>query len=93
MYINTFDKPEIHTAMLKFCARCEEHGINSTEASLRWIMYHSFLGEGDGIIVGATRVDQLKGNIEKCAKGPLGEALVKAAEELWDSVKGRTTWD
>jgi len=79
--------------MRKFCKSCEEKGTNSTEASLRWIMHHSVLGEGDGIILGATRIDQLKGNVEMCKKGPLDEELVNAVEELWEAVKDDTRWD
>ena len=56
-------------------------------------MHHSVLGEGDGIILGATRIDQLKGNVEMCKKGPLDEELVNAVEELWEAVKDDTRWD
>lgn len=57
------------------------------DASLRWIMHHSELREGDGIILGATRVDQLAGNIEACKKGPLPSEVLEAVEELWADAK------
>jgi aflatoxin B1 aldehyde reductase len=88
-----FDKPAVHAAMRKFCNVCEEKGLTSTEASLRWIMHHSVLGEGDGIILGASRVDQLKGNVEMCGKGPLDGELLELVNELWDAVKEETRWD
>jgi aflatoxin B1 aldehyde reductase len=91
-YPKTFNKQSIHAAMLKFIKACEEKGTNSTEASLRWIMHHSVLGEGDGIILGASRVDQLKGNVEMCWKGPLDAELVKSVEELWVAVQDETYW-
>jgi len=91
-YPKTFDKPSVHAAMRKFCKVCEEIGMNSTEASLRWIVHHSVLGEGDGIILGASRLDQLSGNVEMCRKGPLDEKVVKAVEELWETVKDDTYW-
>jgi aflatoxin B1 aldehyde reductase len=47
--------------MKEFCKVCEEKGISSTEASLRWLVHHSALRDGDGIILGATRFDQLGG--------------------------------
>jgi aflatoxin B1 aldehyde reductase len=92
-YPKTFDKPSVHNAMRKFVKVYEEKGITSTEASLRWIMHHSVLGEGDGIILGASSVDQLKGNVEMCGKGPLDEDLLKLVDELWDTVKDETRWD
>jgi aflatoxin B1 aldehyde reductase len=91
-YPKTFDKPSVHAAMRKFCEACEERGISSTEASLRWIMHHSVLEEGDGIILGASRVDQLKGNVEMCGKGPLDDELLEMVEELWETVKDETYW-
>lgn len=92
IYSKTFDKPSVNAAMQRFVKACEKKGITSTEASLRWIMHHSVLGEGDGIILGASRVDQLKGNIEMCGKGPLDEELLKLVDELWDTVKNETRW-
>jgi aflatoxin B1 aldehyde reductase len=79
--------------MRRFCKICEETGTNSTEVSLRWIVHHSVLGEGDGIILGASRIDQLKGNVEMCGKGPLDGEMVPTAEELWETVKDETIGD
>jgi aflatoxin B1 aldehyde reductase len=73
--------------MKKFITVCEKNGLTSTEASLRWILHHSILGESDGIILGATRVDQLRGNVEAVKKGPLPKAILEGLEEMWDSVK------
>jgi aflatoxin B1 aldehyde reductase len=77
--------------MRKFFKLCEETGISSTEASFRWLVHHSGLSDGDVLILGATRVDQLAGNIELCKKGPLEEELVKAVDELWEAVKDETS--
>jgi aflatoxin B1 aldehyde reductase len=49
-YPVTFDHPAVHEAIRKFCAVCEEKGISSTEASFRWLVHHSALRDGDGII-------------------------------------------
>jgi aflatoxin B1 aldehyde reductase len=92
LYPDVFDKPSVHAAVRKFYYHCEDNNISSTEASLRWLVYHSALREGDGIIIGATRVDQLKGNLEISRKGPLDEEIVKAVEELWESVRGEIHW-
>lgn len=78
--------------MRKFHALCDQAGMNTAEASLRWLMHHSFLGAGDGIILGATKVHQLKGNVEFCRKGPLQDELVKAVDDLWEAVKDETAW-
>ncbi|KAF8858732.1 putative aldo/keto reductase [Acephala macrosclerotiorum] len=88
IYPETFDKPAIHNAMIEFCKKCEAAGSTPTEVSPRWIMHHSALGEGDAIILGATKVDQLRSNVELCRKGRLGENMIEACEELWRKVNG-----
>jgi aflatoxin B1 aldehyde reductase len=55
-------------------------------------VHHSVLGEGDGIILGSSRLDQLRGNVEMCGKGPLDEELLELVEELWETVKDETYW-
>lgn len=50
-------------------------------------MHHSQLGDEDAIILGATRVDQLKGNLDACGKDPLPDEVVLAVEEMWTSVQ------
>ncbi|KUJ08208.1 putative aldo/keto reductase [Mollisia scopiformis] len=87
-YPETFDKPAIHNAMIEFCKKCEAAGMTPTEVSLRWIMNHSELRDGDAIILGATKVDQLRSNVELCRKGPLDAETLEACEELWRKVKG-----
>ncbi|KAL5325476.1 hypothetical protein ACEPPN_006602 [Leptodophora sp. 'Broadleaf-Isolate-01'] len=88
IYEETFEKEDVHEAMRGFLKRCEEKGLTATEVSLRWVMWHGVLGEGDAVILGATREEQLRGNVEFCRKGRLDEELVEACEELWRSVKG-----
>ncbi|KAK0105021.1 hypothetical protein ONS95_004610 [Cadophora gregata] len=88
IYKDTFDKEALHELMRKFVKRCEEKGVSATEVSLRWVMWHGVLGEGDGVILGATKEDQLRGNVESCRKGRLDDEVVEACEELWREGKG-----
>ena len=86
-YQQTFDRPEAHAALRRLHTTCKAHDISLAEVSLRWIMHHSALGADDGIIIGAKRAEQLKGNVHNCRKGPLVEELRLAVEEMWESVK------
>jgi aflatoxin B1 aldehyde reductase len=49
-----------------------------TEASLRWLVHHSKLHgkNGDKIIVGASKMDHYRSNMDALAKGPLPEEVV-----------------
>jgi len=64
---------------------CEKHDINITEAAYRWLAYHSMLNpeRGDGIIIGASRREQLIQNISYVNKGGLPDDVVKAIEDAW----------
>ena len=78
-----YGKPQYHGAVEALLAALEPHGITPGEAALRWICYHSALGEGDGIILGASRIEQVRQNAADIEKGALPEAVVKEIEELW----------
>ena len=53
-------------------------------------MYHSILdgAKGDGVVLGASSVEQLGKNLDAIEAGPLSDELVGLVEEVWDSVKG-----
>ena len=87
-YPKTFDKPAMHNALRKLNKTCEAFGISLTEVSLRWLMHHSALGPGDGVILGAKRVEQLESNVQHCRKEPLPGDLIKAVEAMWEEIEG-----
>ena len=78
-----FDKPEIHQAVGRLTTVLGPLGIGSVEAALRWLYYHSLLGEGDGIILGASRAEQIVQNVAAIRKGPLPEEVVQSVEDIW----------
>lgn len=61
---------------------CQSHHVTLAEVSLRWLMYHSKLGQGDRLILGASKVPQIESNVRDINQGPLGEELLKAVEKL-----------
>ncbi|KAI0385477.1 Aldo/keto reductase [Hypomontagnella monticulosa] len=86
-----YDKPEFHDAVKKLLDVTEPLGIKHSEAALRWLAYHSDLGENDGIILGATKVEQLKANLEDLKKGPLPQDVldvIAAIGEAIDAIGG-----
>lgn len=55
--------------------------------ALRWLQHHSKMTPEDGVIIGASSVQQVKDNIEYSELGPLPEDVLKACEEAWMIVK------
>jgi len=78
----------MHAGIEKLRVLCEEYGIPMEEAALRWIVFHSMLREGDGVILGASRVGQVRSNTEQVKRGLLPEGMAGRMDELWDVVKG-----
>ena len=67
-----------------------KHNLTEAECTLRWLNHHSALKQerGDGVIIGASRPDQLEESLINFEKGPLPEDVVEAIENGWKAIKG-----
>lgn len=77
----------MHSAIEKLQNTVEGAGLTMTEAAVRWVVYHSALGAGDGIILGASKPRYLEQNTADIAKGPLPTPIVDALSGLWSTVE------
>jgi len=92
MYSERYWKPELFTALDTLAATLQRvYGgkVTMTEASLRWMLHHSILkgGEGDGVILGASKQEQLEQNLRAVEGGPLDAEVVKVLDEAWQLCK------
>ena len=78
-----YDKPHIHAAMTELLRALEPYGISGSEACLRWIFYHSSLGDHDGVVLGASKVSQVTQNLQDISKGPLPAGIVEKIDVIW----------
>ena len=74
--------------MRTFDDETKSHNLTPIEVAIRWIAHHSALTDEDGIIVGASKTDQIRETVSMIEKGPLPEEVLKTAEDLWSAVKG-----
>ncbi|KAI1295316.1 Aldo/keto reductase [Xylaria venustula] len=81
-FTNMYDHPEFHDAVRGLLKVIEPYGIKPTEAALRWCAYHSILSEKDGIILGATKPEQLLANMEDIKKGPLPQVVIDEIADI-----------
>ena len=88
-YRDRYWKKAIMEAVNGLTIKCREVGIEPTEAAFRWLTYHSFLNphKGDGIIIGASSMKQLKQNLTAAVKGALPKSLVSAFDDAWEDTK------
>lgn len=68
---------------------CEKHGFGIMEGTLRWFMHHSPLTDEDGVILGASRTEQIEASLKACEKPPLPEDVVKGWEDLWNMAEAK----
>ena len=68
----------------------EKHDMTMTEATYRWLAYHSMLnGErGDAILIGASKMNHLIENLNAVQAGPLPDDVSEAFEKAWEVCKG-----
>lgn len=79
-----YGAPKLQEAMKDLENALAPLGISGREASLRWIYHHSKLGDGDGIILGASKMSQIRENVKSISAGPLSEEVVQKIEGIWD---------
>ena len=67
------------------------YNVTPAEAALRWLVYHSELGEGDGVILGVSKLGQVEESVRDIRKGKLDDAVLELCEKFWTDVKGTVT--
>lgn len=84
-YQNRYWKKSYFNAVDVIRRAAEKYGITTIEATYRWLAYHSMLNgdRGDAILIGASRLDHLKQNMDTVNAGPLPEDMVNAFEQAW----------
>jgi len=89
-YQGRYWKKSFFDAVALIQAAAEQHGIGTVEATYRWLAYHSMLNaaRGDAILIGASKLQHLRQNLETVKAGPLPEDVVAAFESAWTVTKG-----
>lgn len=76
-------------ALAEWQAIAEEAGTSKAALAYRWVTYNSILKpeHGDGIILGASAVQQLEETLKSLEQGPLPESVVTKIDRIWKLVK------
>ena len=88
-YQNRYWKKSFFDAVDLLKNVCEKYSITTVEATYRWLAYHSMLNaeRGDAIIIGASKLDHLKQNMNAVKAGPLQDEILEAFEQAWNITK------
>lgn len=68
---------------------CDAEGIPMAEAGYRWLSEHSMMDadKDDGILLGASRLEQMTQNMAAVEKGALPQAVLDAMDAAWEIAK------
>ena len=68
---------------------CEAEGIPMVEAAYRWLAYHSHMDvtQGDGILLGASSLEQMTQNMAAVEKGELPQSILDTMDVAWEIAK------
>jgi len=96
MYNELYGKPSLYEGLDDWGEIARDAGVGKAALAYRWVVYHSALGEGDGVVVGARHVGQLEETLEAVGEGPLEDGIAERASGVWEKVKGdapRDNWN
>jgi len=84
-YLDRYYKDDTFNALEVIATECEKSGISMIQATYTWMMKHSSLGDNDGLLLGASSLSHLEGNIKNCMEAqPLSEGLLAAFDQAWE---------
>lgn len=78
--------PDILSALEAVQVRCDLERVELLDATVRWLMHHSPLGDRDAVILGASTEEQIDRSLAACEMPPLPDSLVAAWAALWQVV-------
>lgn len=88
-YQNRYWKKSFFEAVDLLKAECKKNGITIIEAVYRWLAYHSMLNAErcDAIIIGASKLNHLKQNMDAVNAGELPESVLDVFTKAWEITK------
>lgn len=89
LYRTLYARPALVGALAEWQSIADDESISRAELGYRWICYHSQLSSnhGDGIIIGASSVQQAQSTLTGLRKGPLSQRTVERIDAFWDLIK------
>jgi aryl-alcohol dehydrogenase-like predicted oxidoreductase len=95
LYHSLYSKSTLLDGLDEWHAIAAEEGISPAALAYRWVGYNSPLKpeNGDALIFGASKVEQLEDTLQSLQKGPLSEKAVKRIDELWAKIANEAPLD
>ncbi|MFY0687776.1 MAG: aldo/keto reductase [Cyclobacteriaceae bacterium] len=88
-YKNRYWKESYFEALQILHSECSKENLPLFEVALRWLAFHSKIdhAQGDGILVGVSKIEQLVSNVKSLKNGILPDNIVTAFNSAWEAVR------
>lgn len=88
-YRDRYWKQSYFDALGEIKKACDAEGIPMAETAYRWLINHSCMdaSKGDGILLGASRIEQMTQNMDAATKGKLPQSILDAVDAAWEIAK------
>ena len=85
-YRDRYWKQSYFDAINEIKSACDTEGIPMAEAAYRWLVNHSMMRseQGDGVLLGASRIEQMEQNLLAAQKGELPQSILDAMDAAWE---------
>ncbi|KAK5198640.1 hypothetical protein LTR92_001111 [Exophiala xenobiotica] len=79
---------EVQSAIQRVRDVAGKNGLKGHEAAIRWVVWDSMLDGkyGDGVIIGAGSVEQLRETLDVIKKGGLSEDVKQVVQGVWETI-------
>lgn len=94
-YYDMYARPSLLDALEKWEVIAKEEGCSKAELAFRWVAYNSPLSTkyGDGLILGASKLQQVQETLEGLSHGSLSEGACRKIDEIWESIRHESPLD
>ena len=88
-YRERYWKQDYFDTLQQLRQACSDAGLSPVQVALRWLTGHSLMDadRGDGIILGASKFEQLQENLQAFDPAPLDESILDILDRGWEIIK------
>ncbi|MCP4388379.1 MAG: aldo/keto reductase [Gammaproteobacteria bacterium] len=88
-YLDRYWREDYFKILQQLGSACGDLGVKPVEVAMSWLVNHSLLDaqKGDGIILGASKIDHLAQNMAACAHPPLDQQMLDILDQGWEVIK------
>ncbi len=87
MYLDRYWHPAYFDAVDELRKAADAAGRSMVSLALNWLLHHTPI---DCVILGASKLEQLQGNVRSMEDGPLSPETLAACDAAWNKLRGVT---